>query len=74
MSYGLCPDCGGELRFVDKYTGSGHDWREYRCTKCGKEVVEDHGTALWQILHDDREQQQAREQAAKKRWWRFWKR
>jgi DNA-directed RNA polymerase subunit RPC12/RpoP len=73
MGDDVCPDCGGELRFEEKYTVSGQDWREYRCVKCGKSVSEDHGTALWQILHDDRQEQLAQAKA-KKRWWRFWKR
>lgn len=55
MSDDACPDCGGDLRLEEKFTVTGHDWREYRCVKCGKSVTEDHGTALWQLLHDDRE-------------------
>ena len=63
--------------FVDKNTFTGREFREYRCVKCGKEVVEDRGVALWQVLHD------AREAGAKtpepvaapprvRPWWKFW--
>jgi transcription initiation factor IIE alpha subunit len=72
-----CPDCGGDLRFVDKHTFTGREFREYRCEKCGKEVVEDRGEALWQVLHDAREadaKPPAPETVAPsaRPWWKFW--
>jgi len=71
----VCPDCGGELRFEEKDSSSGRDMREYRCVECGRSVTEDRGKALWQILHEDREEQERREaETAKKIWWKFWKR
>jgi DNA-directed RNA polymerase subunit RPC12/RpoP len=75
MGEGVCPHCGGELKFEDKNTFTGRDMREYRCVSCGKSVIEDRGVALWQVLHDDREEQERRRTAAaaKKPWWKFWK-
>jgi len=67
-----CPDCGGDLKFVDKNTFSGRDIREYCCVKCGKEVVEDRGVALWQVLHDTREADAATAKPRSRPWWRFW--
>ncbi len=69
-----CPDCGGALRFVDKNTFTGREFREYRCEGCGREVVEDRGTALWQVLHDAREEeaQKRRQDTATRPWWKFW--
>ena len=75
MADDVCPDCGGALRLEDKHTFTGNEWREYRCVKCGREVVEDRGKALWQILHDDAEERRAAQAAAvRRRWWQFWKR
>lgn len=51
-----CPHCGGYLRFSEKDTSSGREIREYVCDDCGRSVIEDRGKALWQILHDDREE------------------
>jgi transposase-like protein len=51
-----CPDCGGDFVMEEKYTNSGQDIREYRCEKCRKSVTVDHGTALWKILSDARNQ------------------
>lgn len=74
MADDACPDCGGELRFEEKDTSTGRDMREYRCVKCGASVVEDRGKALWQILHEDREEQERRRaEAAKIPWWKPWK-
>lgn len=74
-----CPDCGGALRFVDKNTFTGREFREYRCEKCGREVVEDRGIALWQVLHDAQETDapppgpDAGTVNPKARpWWKFW--
>ena len=75
MGSDACPDCGGELRFEEKDSSSGRVWREYRCVKCGRSVSEDGGVALWQVLHDDREEQQRlrAQPPVKQPWWRFWK-
>ena len=70
-----CPDCGGDLKFEDKHTFTGREFREYRCVKCGKEVVEDRGVALWQVLHDAREADANAPPpaaAASRPWWKFW--
>lgn len=52
----LCVKCGEEMRMTEKDTSSGRDIREYKCDGCGHSDWEDNGTALWQILHDDREE------------------
>ena len=56
------------MRMTDKNTFSGRDIREYKCDTCGHEDWQDYGTALWQILSDDREElaadKAAREAAA----------
>lgn len=73
-----CPDCGGHLEFVDKNTFTGREFREYRCEKCGREVVEDRGVALWQVLHDARgagsppPAQEGMLAGPKAPWWKFW--
>jgi hypothetical protein len=63
-----CAKCGEPMRMTDKNTFSGRDIREYKCDQCGHEAWEAYGTALWQILSDDREEfaaaQAAREAAA----------
>jgi transposase-like protein len=70
----VCPKCGGELHLEDKNTFSGRDIREYRCQSCRHLVVEDRGTALWQILHDANEAAaEAARLRTKKPWWKFWK-
>jgi rubredoxin len=71
--YPVCQKCGGATRFEDKNTFTGREFREYRCEVCREPVVEDRGTALWQILHDDRMAQiEARQRKTKKAWWKFW--
>jgi len=64
----VCPHCGGELRFSEKDTSSGREFREYVCKSCGRSVVEDRGKALWQILSDAREELERKraEEAARK--------
>jgi hypothetical protein len=44
---------------TEKDTSSGRDIREYKCSRCGHSDWEDRGRALWQILHDDREEFEA---------------
>jgi rubredoxin len=69
----VCPKCGGALVLEDKVTFTGRDFREYRCRACGHLVVEDHGAALWQILHDANEEKAEKERLrSKKPWWKFW--
>jgi transposase-like protein len=69
----VCPKCGGTTRFEEKNTFTGREMREYLCTSCGYCVIEDRGTALWQILHDDRmAEAEAQRRKTKKAWWKFW--
>jgi hypothetical protein len=44
---------------VDKDTSSGREIRAYECPKCGHSAWEDRGKALWQILSDARESDEA---------------
>ncbi len=55
----ICAKCGEEMRLTEKDTSSGRDIREYKCDKCGYGDWEVRGLALWQILHDDREEFEA---------------
>ena len=84
MSGGLtpekCPDCGGDLDFLEKNSFNGRVFREYWCAKCARTVTQEEGVALWQVLHDVNEAQRetvpapappARE--TKRPWWKFWK-
>jgi hypothetical protein len=52
----ICDRCGEEMRFTEKDTSSGRDIREYLCPGCGYSDWEVYGTAMWQILSDDREE------------------
>jgi hypothetical protein len=54
-----CKHCGTEMKQVEKDTSSGRDIREYKCTECGHTDWEDRGEALWKILSDDRERNEA---------------
>jgi len=54
-----CSKCGATMDMVEKDTSSGRDIREYKCSKCGYSDWEDRGTALWRILHDARESDEA---------------
>jgi DNA-directed RNA polymerase subunit M/transcription elongation factor TFIIS len=54
-----CAKCGEPMRLTEKDTSSGRDIREYKCTNCGYEDWEVRGPALWQILHDDKEESEA---------------
>ncbi len=55
----ICTKCGELMDQTDKNTFSGRVIREYTCRKCGHTDWEDDGVALWQILHDARERDQA---------------
>ena len=57
----VCSKCGEEMRMTEKDTSSGRDIREYLCDGCGHSDWEVRGPALWQILHDDREEFMAAE-------------
>ncbi len=52
----ICVKCGEEMRMTEKDTSSGRDIREYLCPGCGYSDWEVYGTAMWQILSDDREE------------------
>jgi len=77
MKYDRCPKCGGDI-YTEKDSSSGRVMREYTCSKCHWSDFADEGTALWQILSDDREEQEKvrREKAAAKPsfWAAFWRR
>lgn len=55
----ICERCGAEMQQTEKDTSSGRDIREYKCTECGHSDWEDRGKALWQILSDGREADEA---------------
>lgn len=75
----LCPDCGGELEFLDRHSFTGRVFREYWCKTCERVVTEGGEVALWQALSDIREAESAAAAAAaaaKKQnrpWWKLWK-
>lgn len=54
-----CAQCGETMTQTEKDTSSGRDIREYKCPHCGHSDWEVRGPALWQILHDDREECEA---------------
>jgi predicted nucleic acid-binding Zn-ribbon protein len=55
----ICTQCGSLMDQTDKNSFSGRVIREYLCPKCGHTDWEDDGVALWQVLHDAREQDEA---------------
>jgi hypothetical protein len=55
----ICAKCGVEMDQTDKNTMTGRVIREYECRSCGHTDWEDDGVALWQVLHDAREQDEA---------------
>lgn len=55
----ICTKCGAKMDQTDKNTMSGRDIREYECRACGHTDWADEGVALWQVLHDAREQDEA---------------
>jgi len=50
-----CPDCGVEMRQIDKTTFTGRDMREYECPRCGRTQILNRGKALWEILSEANE-------------------
>jgi len=40
------------MRMTVKDTSSGHDIREYECSRCGHTDWEDRGSAFWKILSE----------------------
>lgn len=59
-----CRQCGAAMAQTGKDTFSGREIREYECRSCGHSDWEDTGPALWQILADAREEDEAAKQAA----------
>jgi hypothetical protein len=55
----ICTECGELMDQTDKNTFTGRVIREYACRKCGHTDWEDEGVALWQVLHDARERDEA---------------
>lgn len=67
------------MRFLEKDTSSGREYREYWCEQCQKTVTTGGNMALWQALHDANEERRAQRQSApapapQRAWWRFWTR
>ncbi|MFZ0338491.1 MAG: hypothetical protein WAL45_10695 [Terracidiphilus sp.] len=55
----ICTKCGAAMHQTDKNTMSGRVIREYECRACGHNDWEDDGVALWKVMHDAREQDEA---------------
>ncbi len=55
----ICTKCGALMDQTDKNTMTGRVIREYECRACGHTDWEDDGVALWQVLHDAHEQDEA---------------
>ncbi len=55
----ICTKCGAQMDQTDKNTMTGRVIREYLCRNCGHADWEDDGVALWQVMHDAREQDEA---------------
>lgn len=60
-----CPNCAREMILEEKDTSSGRDMRTYRCGDCGRSEDVDNGIALWQVLSDAREAEEARSRSQK---------
>jgi len=54
-----CPKCGGRTRLIDKDTMSGRDMREYGCRSCGWTHVFDLGVALWKLMSNAKDDDEA---------------
>ncbi len=52
---GLCPQCGGPVKELDKDTSSGRDIRLYHCGKCEWSDSIDVGIALWKALSSEKD-------------------
>jgi predicted nucleic acid-binding Zn-ribbon protein len=55
----ICTKCGELMDQTDKNSFSGRVIREYECRKCGHTDWEDDGVALWKVMHDAREEDEA---------------
>lgn len=55
----ICTQCGAQMRQTGKNTFTGRVIRDYECPKCGHADWQDEGIALWQVMHDAREQDKA---------------
>jgi hypothetical protein len=55
----ICTKCGALMDQTDKNTMTGRVIREYACRSCGHSDWEDDGVALWKVLHDAREEDEA---------------
>jgi DNA-directed RNA polymerase subunit M/transcription elongation factor TFIIS len=55
----VCTKCGALMDQTDKNTMTGRVIREYLCRNCGHTDWEDDGVALWKVLHDAREKDEA---------------
>ncbi len=55
----ICTECGAQMDQTDKNTMTGRVIREYECHKCGHSDWQDDGVALWKVMHDAREQDEA---------------
>ena len=58
QSLTTCSGCGKEMVLVEKTTMPGDDMRN-RCERCKKEHIVNFGPALWKVLHDARESDDA---------------
>ena len=55
----ICTKCGALMYQTDKNTMTGRVIREYLCRNCGHTDWKDDGVALWKVLHDAREEEEA---------------
>jgi predicted nucleic acid-binding Zn-ribbon protein len=55
----ICTKCGALMDQTGKNTMTGRVIREYLCRNCGHTDWEDDGVALWKVLHDAREEDEA---------------
>ena len=55
----ICTECGAVMDQTDKDSSSGRVIREYLCRNCGHTDWEDDGVALWKVLHDAHEADEA---------------
>jgi DNA-directed RNA polymerase subunit M/transcription elongation factor TFIIS len=55
----ICTKCSALMDQTDKNTMTGRVIREYECRTCGHTDWEDDGVALWKVMHDAREEDEA---------------